>query len=79
MHRTLPAVLAVRFWRLGLVYNNYPHLAIWQETAYTPLYAMMKCVALGYYAAVVWSMQKLYASPDLFATKAGFPAVANVQ
>ena len=28
-----------------------------------------KPLALGYYAAVVWSMQKLYASPDLFATK----------
>ena len=23
------------------------NLAIWQETAYTPLYAIMKCVALG--------------------------------
>lgn len=72
--------LAVRFYRLGLVYNHYPHLQIWQEPAYTPLHAVMRCTAVGYYAAVVWSMQKLMASPELFAQRtsfAGARAAAN--
>mmetsp|Transcript_39157 Transcript_39157/g.96998 ORF Transcript_39157/g.96998 Transcript_39157/m.96998 type:complete len:175 (+) Transcript_39157:62-586(+) len=72
-------LLTVRFYRLGLVYNYYPHLQIWEEPAYTPLYAVMKCAALGYYAAVVWSMQKVMASPALFAGQhrgAGFSQLA---
>lgn len=67
-------LLAVRFYRLGLVYNYYPHLQIWEEPGYTPLHIISRCTAVLYYASVVWSMQKLMASPELFAHKTSFVA-----
>ena len=59
-------ILATRFYRLGLVYQNYPHLQIWNESAFTGLYIFTKIVQVMYYSTVVWSMQKLLASPELF-------------
>merc|ERR1711935_1180018 len=59
-------ILATRFYRLGLVYQNYPHLQIWNESAFTGLYVFTKIVQVLYYSTVVWSMQKLLASPELF-------------
>lgn len=70
-------LLAVRFYRLGLVYNYYPHLQIWKEPGYAPLHAIMRCTAVGYYASVVWSMQKLMASPALFVHKANLAAMGG--
>lgn len=68
-------LLAVKFYRLGLVYNYYPHLQIWEEPGYTPLYAIMRCSAVAYYASLVWSMQKLMASPGLFTQNVRYSAV----
>ena len=59
-------ILATRFYRLGLVYQNYPPLQIWNESAFTGLYIFTKIVQVMYYSTVVWSMQKLLASPELF-------------
>lgn len=67
-------LLVVRFYRLGLVYNHYPHLQIWEEPGYKPLHAMMRCAAIAYYASVVWAMQKLMASPELFVRNTRFAA-----
>ena len=56
-------ILATRFYRLGLVYQNYPHLQIWNESAFTGLYVFTKIVQVLYYSTVVWSMQKLLVAP----------------
>ena len=58
-------ILVSRFYRLALVYNSYPHLQIWKEPDLPGLYATMKCAAVVYYCAVVWSMQRLYTRPNL--------------
>ena len=68
-------ILVSRFYRLALVYNSYPHLQIWKEPGFTGLYATMKCAAVVYYCAVVWSMQRLLHSPELIATKSSYLAV----
>ena len=51
--------------QLGLVYQN-PPPADWNESAFTGLYIFTKIVQVMYYSTVVWSMQKLLASPELF-------------
>lgn len=68
-------ILVSRFYRLALVYNSYPHLQIWEEPGFTGLYTTMKCTAVVYYCAVVWSMQRLLHSPELIATKSSYLAV----
>ena len=72
----LALILAARFYRLVLVYRSVPHLVVWDEPAFAPLHVVMKLSAAAYYGTVVWSMQKLFASPELIATKAAYLSVA---
>ena len=61
-------LLAVRFYRLALIYSYYAHTQVWEQPAYMPLYVIFKVTTLAYYSSLMWSMQVILNSPELFTT-----------
>jgi|TARA_B100001142_G_scaffold199553_1_gene198264 hypothetical protein len=60
-------MLISRVYKVSLIFAGYPQLAMWESAAgYTTLYSLMKVFNVLYYCTVVWAMQKLFASPELF-------------
>ena len=69
-------LLEFRCERLPALLGQPPMSSAEENAAFAPLHAAMKLSAAAYYGTVVWSMQKLFASPELIATKAAYLSVA---
>lgn len=59
-------LLALRMYRLGLIYTYYPHLAIWDQPGYHFLYIAHKFGALAYWLVVMRSASYLLREPKLY-------------
>jgi len=65
-------IVITRVYRLASVFAHVPHVEIWNREGYTALYVMCKCFSALYYASAVWATQKVFASPELVATRTSY-------
>ena len=65
-------IVITRIYRLASVFAAVPHVEIWNRSGYTALYSTGKCFGAFYYASAVWATQKVFASPELVATRASY-------
>lgn len=65
-------IVITRIYRLASVFAAVPHVEIWNRDGYAALYSTGKCFGAFYYASAVWATQKVFASPELVATRASY-------